>query len=261
MTSQFFEKIVQLVQETMGVENANSLIEAQCKQIGMSPDELRSEHGGLLVMKLMSDLGESLPREDWLDLDDKFKKLLKENIVHRTKVKGFILMGIQDYISLKGGRIALDQIKQKTNLPDRVRVDSWYPLAVLEELLIGADEVTHQEGRTRSRAMGKYVVSPKVLRNARYWFGNVQITTKQALRNMGEILSLDQFSIKRKEDQLVLSFNGSTYMHFQEFMMGICEGIFEIRDLPFSKMELMEGHKDSNEISIEITYTEKEDTQ
>lgn len=258
MTSQFFNKIVQLVEESVGEQGAHSLVVQQCIQMGKKPEELSSKYGGLLVMRLMSNLSDTLPRKEWNILDERFKEFLNDSSDIRVKVKGVLLSGSEKFVSLKRGKIALNQIKGRIDLQGQLRGESWYPQSVFEDFLENAEFVMCKGGKLRCRDMGRYAVSPKILRSSQYWFGGGQKFTICAFRNIGEILILDGFSLRKKDDQLLLSFKGPASEHFIEFIMGICEAIFDIRNLTSTNVEKMANQNGSDKILLKIQYKEKE---
>jgi hypothetical protein len=237
MTLSFFDKIVEVVETSVNGIDAHVLVLRHCKLIGKKPGELRPEHGGLFIMKLMSSLSERLPNKQWSALDRKFKNLISENEPSKGKVKGIVLSGTLDYVALKQGKLALNEIVKRIKLPTYFREDSWYPIAILEEFLDGVDLVMLQKGGLRTRSVGRHVLSQKVLRNSKHWFGPGQKSTYDAFCNIGEILSLDDFSLKMEEGMLLMSFNGDNNRHFREFVMGICDAIFKMRNIFPSSVE------------------------
>jgi hypothetical protein len=246
------------VEESVEGKNARSIVEQQCMLLGKRPDELCYEHGGFLVMKLMSNLSDALPKEDWITLDERFKKLLSDNTISRGKVKGVLLSGSEKFISLKRGKIALNQIKGRIDFQGQLRNESWYPQAVFEDFLENAEVIMRRDGKPRCRDMGRFTVSPKVLRSSQYWFGSGQKSTFHAFKNIGEIIILNGFSIRKKDDQLLLSFKGPASENFIEFIIGICEAIFDIRNLKSTKVEHITGQNGTDRILLKIQYKEKE---
>jgi hypothetical protein len=83
-----------------------------------------------------------------------------------------------------------------------------------------------------------------------FYFGKGQSSLFNAFKNICEILNLKDFSVyKVNENHLVLFFEGSYNQYFKEFIIGICEGIFEIRKLSRYKIEL-EDLRNKTKISI-----------
>jgi hypothetical protein len=254
MTSQFFNKVVQILNETIGTEYAHSIVEQHCKLMNKSPDDIEPENYGFFVTTLMSKLGDFLLKNEWNILDKRFKDLLNEGMVNRSKVKGFVLTGAQNYVSLKRGKIALNEIRQRTIIPNRFRAESWYPVSILEELLAIADEVMLNKNGTRSRAIGQHVVSSKILPRGQHWFGKDQISSFNAFNNIREILTLNNFSLTNEENGLLLSFEDSVNKNFQEFLMGICDGILEIRNISSKNVSILEKQNGTNSISIRFRF-------
>jgi hypothetical protein len=241
MANRFFDKIVDVVDNTVDGYDAHELVKRHCKLIGKKPDDLKPEHAGLFIMKLMSSLSDRLPRNQWGDLDKKFKKLINEHESAKGKVKGVLLSGTMDYVALKQGKLALNEIIKRIKLPTTFREESWYPIDILEEFLDGVDLVMLQKGGLRSRSVGRYVISNRVLRNRELLFGPKQASTYDAFKNISEVLSLQDFSLKKEEGMLLLSFEGDINRHFREFIMGICDGIFKIRNVFPSSVELVDS--------------------
>ena len=241
MPKQFFEKIVEVIDNTVDCYNAQELVKRHCKLIGKNPDDLKPEHAGLFIMKLMSSLSKRLPQKQWCDLDRKFKMLINEHSCVNGKVKGVILSGTMDYVAVKQGKLTLNKIIKRIKLPTTFREDSWYPIDILEEFLDGVDLVMLQKGGLRSRSVGRHVISNKVLRNRELLFGPKQASTYDAFKNISEILNLQDLSLKKEEGMLLLSFEGDINRHFREFIMGICDGIFKIRNVFPSSVELVDS--------------------
>jgi hypothetical protein len=162
-----------------------------------------------------------------------------------------ILTGTLDYVALKQGKLALNEIIKRIKFPTHFRADTWYPIAILEEFLDGVDLVMLQKGGLRSRSVGRHVLSQNVLRNGEFWFGNERQSTYEAFQNIGEIVNLDDFSLKRDEGMLIMSFSGDINRHFREFILGICDGIFKIRNIFPSNVELADS---SNKTAIVLRY-------
>lgn len=237
----FINRIIEIVDNTVTGYNAKELVERQCKLIGKNPKELKPEHAGLFIMKLMSSLSQRLSQRQWNDLDRKFKTLINENSQANGKVKGAIISGSMDYVALKQGRLALNEIIRKVKLPTTFREDSWYPIDILEEFFDGVDLVMFKKGGLRSRLIGRHVLSTRVLGNGELLFGSEQDSTLNAFKNITEILNLQDFTLKEEEGMLLLSFEGETNRHFCEFIMGICDGIFKMRKISPSSVELVDS--------------------
>jgi hypothetical protein len=257
MAMTFFDKIVDVIESTVDGVDAYELVNRHCKLIGKKPNELRPEHGGLFIMKLMSSLSDRLTGQQWTKLDRTFKNLISENETSKGKVKGVILSGTLDYVASKQGRLALNEIIKRIKLPTQFREDTWYPIAILEEFLDGVDLVMLQKGGLRSRSVGRHVLSQNILRNGEFWFGNGRHSTYEAFSNVGEILNLEDFSLKEENGMLVMSFTGDINRHFREFILGICDGIFKIRNIFPSNVELGNS-SDNTSIILRYDVSKKE---
>jgi hypothetical protein len=245
MNARFFDKIVEIVDSTVEGFNAHELVERHCKLIGKAPEDLRPEHAGLFIMNMMSSLSEKLPKKQWCALDRRFKILITESEPAKGKVKGMILRGTLDYGASKQGNLALSEIAKRIKLPTQFREDSWYPLAILEEFLNGVDLIMMERGGLRSRSVGRYVLSNNILRNMDFWFGSGQPATYNAFMNICEILSLDNFSVRKEEGVLLMSYEGDVDNHTHEFIMGICDGIIKIRNIQPNSVEFVENNNQS----------------
>jgi hypothetical protein len=237
MSSQFLDKIVQVMDRTVALGDTRALVMHQCRIIGQVPDDLRPENGGLFVMKLMSSLSDRLSKSEWDALDRGFKNLLFRNIPTRGKIKGAIITGVFEYVGLKQGKVTLNEIKRRICAPNLFREDGWYPIGLLEEILQEVNNVMSYKGGLRSRAVGRYIVSERFLRNGDYLFGKDQSSTFQAFRNLGEITTLSNFSLNTKNGMLYLTYEGEYDGYFQEFLMGLCDGIFKLRNIYPSSVE------------------------
>jgi hypothetical protein len=237
MSSQFFDKIVKVMDNTVELGNSREFVMHQCRIIGQTPDELRPENGGLFVMKLMSSLSDRLSKRDWDALDRGFKNLLFRNIPKRGKIKGAIITGTFEYVAKKQGRLTLNEIRKRICAPNLFREDGWYPVGILEEILQEVNYIMSYKGGLRSRSVGRYIISGNFLRNGDYLFGKDQPSTLQAFRNLGEVTTLTNFSLHRKNEMVYLSYEGDYDGHFQEFLMGLCDGIFKLRNIFPSSVE------------------------
>jgi hypothetical protein len=253
MVSRLFSKIVEQVEPTLGENNAYRLIEGYCEQIGVSPENLQPKETGLLVMNLMSYLSEILPKKDWYFLDEKFKHILNELFEMRIKVKGIILTIVIDYICLKRGKDALRRIEGEGILKPNFKEDTWYPIYILEELLNISEEVMLESWSLRSKDIGEYVICENILPNGEYLFGTKLSNTSNAFENINEIIYLNKFLVKNEEDEIILSFEGDISNYCKDFLKGICQGIFKIRNIkPISAST--DDSEDKNFVSFRFNF-------
>jgi hypothetical protein len=188
-------------------------------------------------MKLMSSLSDRLSKREWDALDRGFKNLLFRNVPTRGKIKGAIITGTFNYVALKQGKLTLYEIRKRICAPNLFKEDGWYPVGILEEILQEVNHVMSYRGGLRSRAIGRYIISENFLRNGDYLFGKEQPSILQAFRNLGEITTLTNFSLKEKNGMLHITYDGEYEGHFQEFMTGLCDGIFKLRNIFPSNVE------------------------
>lgn len=261
MTSQFFEKMVQLMDKSIELENAQFILIQHCDMIGRNPEDLKPEDGGRLAAKLMSNLSNILSEGEWNDLDEAIKRLLKETVTSRSKIRGLVILGTQEYISLKQGKIALNDIRKKIDLPLNLVSGSWYPISLQEELLYAVNQVMQLKKENRSRAIGQYVMSPRVLSNGEHWFGRYQPTLLQAFMNINEILTLEGFKLYQEKGDFVLSFKCDVGEHFKAFLMGICDGIFSYKNINSYTYEFLKQHNGCTTIALSYGVTGKEGTE
>ncbi len=237
MSSQFFDKIVQVMDNTVELGNCREFVMHQCRVIGQTPDDLRPENGGLFVMKLMSSLSDRLSKREWDALDRGFKNLLFRHVPKRGKIKGAIITGTFEYVALKQGKLTLNEIKKRICAPNLFREDGWYPVGILEEILQEVNNVMCYKGGLRSRAVGRYIISENFLRNGDHLFGKDQPCTLTAFRNLNEVTILTNFSLQRKGGLAYLTYEGDYNGQFQDFLMGLCDGIFKLRNVFPSSVE------------------------
>jgi hypothetical protein len=252
MSSNLFDKMVAILEDSVDLNNIALIVEQHCELIGKTPDTLLAKDGGQLTMKLMSNLADLLSNEEWALLDNRFKKLLRENVETRAKVKGLILLGTQDYILMKRGRVGLNEVMQIIDLPTRIRADTWYPISVLDEFLDSAEGIMGVKDKTRARAIGQYIMSPKILRSGNYWFGRGQPSIYNAFNNICELLTLDDFSIINEKNHLTLSFKTSGEQRIVEFFLGLCKGIFVYRDIKPADFQIINQSDDAISICFEL---------
>jgi hypothetical protein len=251
MTSQIFDKMVKMVKNTAGIENAHSLLEWHCHKIEKKPEELLPDDAGLIVLKLMSDLSSTIPAEEWDELDNQFKILLDERIPIDAKVKGILLNSILDLLFSKGAENIIDQFHKKIRFQPKFRDESWYPVYILEELLIITEDMQPPQKDINSLRIGEYISTEGFRTNGQFLFGNNNKSFIDEFQNINEIIDFNSFSIKRGAGKYTFSFQGTFNEHFQEFLLGICYGIFKNRNMDTGKIELEE--KD-NITKIDLRY-------
>ena len=206
--------------------------------------------GGKLVLEVMANLGYLLPKKDWDEFDRRFKKIFSDLDDKNTKVKGVILTSIEEYLYLKRGSICVEDLRERFQLPEYFKEECWYPTDILEGYLEKANEVMLQSPSVRSRAIGKHVLSQKALPQREYLFGKGQSSVFTAFRNITEIIDLKHYTLFKIGDcNYVIVFEGNVSQFFKEFMYGLCEGIFEMRNITYYRIEL-EDLRNKTKISV-----------
>ena len=69
MNNRLFDRIVELLSESMDHETALALVEQQCRLLGIEPCDLRPRDGGKLITKMMANLSYIIPHESWKSFD------------------------------------------------------------------------------------------------------------------------------------------------------------------------------------------------
>ncbi|MCK5397972.1 MAG: hypothetical protein KAJ33_06975 [Thermoplasmata archaeon] len=257
MSSDFFNELVKIVEDINEIDNPYELIERQCKSLGKTPEQLQPDDGALMAIQLLSEASEYLPQKTWVLLDTRVKDLLSEGQPLRSKVRGILLNNTIDYIRVKKGLVGVNEISASMRLPPRFKPESWYSLSLLEDMLSFIDSTVIQNGRSRSRDVGEYVISPKVLLTGHYWFGKGQENIAEAFENLSEILALENYSHEANGNKLYkIKFEGVNNTCSHEFMMGICEGILKVRNTSANPFEL-KCDNGSTVISIGLTDSEE----
>lgn len=240
MNSKFFNLMVKVLEKNVPDINACELLEHHCRQIGKEPEDLRVVDGGILVTSLMSSLSERLRLHEWHNLDQRFKHLLNEETGARIKVKGIVLTGTEEYIAFKRGSNTIDQLRNSVKLPDQYKEDCWYPGNILLEYLLKANEVLLYSESIRSKAIGRYLMTKNIMPRVDFLFGKNQPSTILAFKNIGEILWLNKLLLKKVNDgNFALYFQGDYCEHYKDFLTGLCEGIFEIRNIDPYRVDLL----------------------
>jgi hypothetical protein len=239
MASELFNKMVQLVESNVDNIDAHSVVDQSCRQIGLLPDDLRFKHIGQLLIKLMSNLDGQIPKTDWYYLDRSFKKIFREKESLRARVKGNVLSSVQDFVTRKRGSIIFDQINDSINIPKSFKEEKWYPIILLDAMLIKADTIFLESSGINPWAVGHDIIFQKGLPNGYHLFGREQLTIVDAFNNIGEIIILENFSLRERDGVLGLYFENEVSDYCQEFMRGICDAILKIRNIYTSRVEVI----------------------
>lgn len=243
MPSEFFEKIVVLLHDTVLEKDARNTIREYCKLIGKTSDNLQPEDGRKLVMKLMSNSGERIPSKEYALLANRFEVFIKQNTTrHKGMVKGLLFDSVLDYVSFKKGSITVDGMKMELRLPRAFKPETWYPMDMLENILEKVERTMGRHGRARSRDIGDYVMACASFSGAKHMYGDSQMI-EDSFFNLQEIFILDKFNVRKEECEIIVEFEGTASGNFHHFLMGIFDGIFKLRNIsPSSMQEIAKGN-------------------
>lgn len=228
MSSEFFDEVVRIIEST-GVENAHDVIEEQCILLGKTPDMLEPDDGSFLVLSLMTQLGDSIPKSEWEIIDGQFKELLSEEIIDNGKVKGSVIKGVMAYFSLKRGKNGLELLEKVTQPLSKFRNESWYPISILNDILTHIEDMSETSGFNRAKVIGEHIILNSFYFPVQHWFGTPNNEQVKALNNIEEIFLLDDQCVSSDNDCCIFSFSGINSEQLQQFISGICEGIQKIR--------------------------------
>ncbi|MCK5038474.1 MAG: hypothetical protein KAS16_05190 [Thermoplasmata archaeon] len=229
MPGELFDEMVKVIETSISIEDPKGLVEEQCSFIGKVPDELTSDDGSFLVLSIMTNLGDSITKEEWEKLDAGFKELLSEEVKIHGKVRGGIIKGIMQYYSFKKGQKGLELLEIRTHRSTKFRNDSWYPATILGDLLVSIDDMYGAE-YSRSKEIGEYIILNNHILPIFHWFNRENNEQEIALKNLQELLLLDDFKVDSNNGNCNFSFTGLNTHQLQQFILGMCNGILKLRE-------------------------------
>jgi hypothetical protein len=235
MTTEYFEELVRILEGSVLGRNARKITALHCKFAGKTPETLNPDDGGKIVIDLMANISCLLFDDEWEVLDEEMKGLVNSNAGKLERVKGSILTIVFDYIadiSMKKSTIEFREVIKNLKVPHEIQDESWYPIDFLEEILSNSEKVIGHDEHSLSKTMGDYIVENNLFFQDKFpQFCQTQAQLEEALANMDDIFELNNFIVEKHDDQeLVLSFNSDKSEYFQEFLMGMCEGLCNLRD-------------------------------
>jgi len=239
MESELFNKMVHLVGSSVENIDAYSVVELSCRQLGIDPEELKFTHIGKFLIILMSNLDGQIPKADWYYLDRSFKKIFRERESLRARVKGNVLRCVQEFIVRRRGCVIFDQLNDKTDFPKSFKEEKWYPINLLDIMLVKANTGFLESSGISPWTIGHNIICQKSLPNGYHLFGRKQLTEIDAFNNICEILILENFSLKEQEGVLILYFENEVSDYCREFLRGLCDAILKIRDLYTNRVEVL----------------------
>lgn len=255
--SEIFTKLVEVVGRVFSPEMAEEILSAQCRSLGKTPEGLRREDCGLLVVSLMVELSGSVPESKWRELDAELKVLLDDG-EQKGKVKGGVLSGVLDYVALKRGKTTLEALKRDMDIKSEFRPETWYPVGILVNILSRIGATPSQYRRSRCHDLGHYIITQSRLGTNVHLFGKRNRDIGESLSNLKELIMLEAFQIRMEGGSASLEFESSYKGYLDDFMMGMCEGLFSLRDARPVALRLMDTDNDVSAILIMLQDSAQE---
>lgn len=236
MTTEFFEKLIHVLEGSVLGHNARKIAELHCKMVGKTSENINAENGGRLVIDLMANISCILFEDEWEILDAEMKKLVNSFGGKFERVKGRLLTTVFDYVaefSMKQSTNGFRNIMEKMRFPSEIRDECWYPLDFLEVLLSNSEKTICHDGESLSWEIGDHIVTDNpFFQDKLFRFCQKQPQLEEAMTNLHNIFDLNEFLVRKNEnEELVLSFNGNKSKYVQEFLMGMCEGICSVMNV------------------------------
>ncbi|MCK5037608.1 MAG: hypothetical protein KAS16_00780 [Thermoplasmata archaeon] len=244
MSSELFDELVEIL-HSAGVGEAKEIIHEQCEIIGKTPEDLAQDDSRFLILSLMSQLGDSIPKDKWEIVDERFKELFNEEVTDFGKVKGGVIKRVMSFFSFKRGTIGLEQLEKITIPSSKIRNEGWYPISILNEILTEIENLSATTGFNRAKVIGEYIIINNPNMPMHYWFGILSNEQIEAFSNIDEMFILDDHSVSVANGCCIYSFNGINSDQLQQFVLGICEGIQKFRTGRAGSVELFpldDGH-------------------
>jgi hypothetical protein len=233
---------------------AGDVLKNECKNIKVSPDNLRPKDGTTLILGLMTSVGEYLNGDEWSLVDTQIKKLLNkyENKPVPGKVKGNVFCAIIEYITLKGGERSLSMIKNEPEILKDPWEESWYPISLLTNLLTAVETYMGIKKGLRCREVGNHVIS-----HLSFLFEDDSHTTSYSLQRLNELFQLKGLSfISITPSTIILEFDGNMADPIVDLIIGLCEGILAVRKAEADLLTNKGNSHDPNNILISLNGKE-----
>ena len=236
MTTEFYEELVRILEGSVLGHNARKIIALHCKIAGKNPEKLNHEEGYKIIIDLMANVSCILFDDEWEVLEHDIKNIINSHGGKFERVKGLVLSSVFDYVadvsmqnSTKEFRKAIRNIRS----PHEIRDESWYPIDFLEELLSSSEKIIGNSNSSLSMTIGDHIVTNNHFFQEKYSkLCREQANIEDVLAHIDDIFELTNFIVEKKNEQeLVLSFDSQDSDHFQEFLIGVCQGLCTIRDV------------------------------
>lgn len=252
MFSPWFSELVNILRETSLDDNADAIVNNVCNDLNILPDNIHEKDIAFIILGIMSSVEKHLDINEWDELDTSYKKYLNKNedSMLPGKVKGEILDSILDYVSIKGGITSLEAVKSNAELSKSLWVDKWYPMSILDDLL---NSIVTQMGikkGQRCRDVGHHVCNKLLLFSDLKFYHSLLYS----LHRIIEVVTFKWYSLDQETPSTInLRFDGNLSNNINEFIIGLCEGILDLRDIE-ADISVMEGNS-KKATSILITHS------
>jgi hypothetical protein len=225
--SVFFNEIAEILSETSLQNQAFQILENQCQNINVTPEELLPKDSVSLMLGMMTSIGELLDGGEWEILDNQLKNLLNkyEDKPFQGKVKGDVLGSILDYVFIKGGKQSLNQIRTDAGVVKDPWVETWYPISFLSDIFSAIEIYMGLKKGLRCREIGNHVIS----RLDFLFKSDDSKITLHSFQKLKDIINLKDFIIyEEPPSTVIVEFFGGYSQSIVEFFEGLCEGVFTL---------------------------------
>jgi hypothetical protein len=249
--SQFFTELVETFKDTSLDDRANQIVENECKNYNITPEELLPKDGANLILGIMISAGKYLEGKEWNTIDNRLKELLNkyEDKPLTGKVKGDVLCAALEYISIKGGRESLAQIKREAEIAKDPWGETWYPITFLADVLKAIETHMGTKNGLRCKEVGNHVISHLLF----LFKDAASHSLFYSFRRIKEIFDLKEFFFwQEPPDNIVIGFNGNLSRPIIEFLEGVCEGILSLRDVNAKIVIKIDDSNDVYKINIDL---------
>ena len=229
MPTSFFIEIVNILEETSLCTKAAHIVQKECKNLNVTPEEIHPKNGPALMLGILTAIGENLDKEEWKILDNQLKELLNRHGKEMLpgKVKGIVLSGTLRYVSAKGGENSLQVVKEAVEIANNPWEESWYPISHLGDILTAMETHMGTKNGSRCTEVGNQVIS-----YLSFLFESDSQGLYCSLEKLKGLLELKEFTLRLEDaSTMILEFDEKISQSVVEFMKGMCEGIFSTRKI------------------------------
>lgn|GEM_PF-2089141 len=252
VTNEYADKIEKLLSPLVGDLMAKMALKSQCKSLGIVPEDIGLQHLQPLATKIGFALAIHGHREKAENIVSIINNMSSDVLEKRGKVKGTILSSLIDIVALKWGAGLAQDLKRITGHTETFKPGTWHTLIMLESTLGHIESSKAQGGKFPSYDIGYQLMSNLKFDNARYLFADSEKSTLDTISNLKLILELNEMRVDKKGDKEInFSYGEETTQHFNQFLMGLCDGILKLRDKT-GKAVLKHSSASSTVISIQF---------